>query len=53
MIKQIEFTEPAAAVLVDTEGIDTMTKLAKITSPRVSKLAKAICSPVGRTREFM
>ena len=47
MFKRIEFSDAAAVVLVDTEGIDTMAKLAKITSVRASKLAKAVRSPGG------
>ena len=47
MFKRIEFSDAVANVLVDTEGIDTMTKLAKITSARASKLAKATCFPGG------
>ena len=47
MFKRIEFTNAAANILVKTEGIDTMANLAKITSARASKLAKAIRSPGG------
>ena len=47
MFKRIKFSDAAATVLVDTEGIDTMAKLANITSAKASKLAKAICSPGG------
>ena len=47
IFKQIKFSNAAATVLVDTEEIDAMAKLAKITSKRASKLAKAIRSPGG------
>ena len=47
MFKRIKFSDAVANVLVDTEEIDTMTKLAKITAARASKLAKAICFPGG------
>ena len=44
MFKWVKFSDAMATVMVDTEGIDTMAKLAKITSTRASKLAKAIRS---------
>ena len=47
MFKQIKFSNAVAIVLVDTEEIDSMAKLARITTTRASKLAKAICSPGG------
>ena len=47
MFKRIEFSNGAATVMVDTKGIDTMTKLAKSTSTGASKLANGICSTGG------
>ena len=47
MFKRIKSSNVAVNVLVDTEGIDTMAKLAKITSARASKLAKVVRSPGG------
>ena len=47
MFKWIEFSNAAANVLVNTKKIDTMSKLAKITAIRTSKLAKVLRSPGG------
>ena len=47
MFKRIKFSNAAANVLVDTEGIHAMAKLVKITATRASKLAKATRSPGG------
>ena len=47
MFTRLEFSVAAAKVLINTEGINSMAKLAKITSARASKLTKAICSPGG------
>ena len=47
MFTKMGFSVAAAKVLVDTEGINSMAKLAKITSARASKLTEAIRSPGG------
>jgi hypothetical protein len=47
MFKRIEFSAEAAKELVDTECVDSMLKLSRITPARASKLAKAIRSPGG------
>ena len=47
MFKRVEFNDAADVVLVDMEGIDSMVKLARITTTRASKLGKAIRSPGG------
>jgi len=53
MFVKMGFSVAAAKFLVDTEKNDSMAKLAKITSARASKLAKAIRSPGGRARVNM
>ena len=47
MFTRLGFSVAAAKVLVDTEGINSMAKLAKITSARALKLTKAVRSPGG------
>ena len=47
MFKRIKFNDAVANVLIDTEGIDSMTKLDNITATRASKLTKSIRSPGG------
>ena len=47
MFKRIEFSNATANVLVDTERIDTMAKLAKLTAGRASKFVKDIRSTGG------
>ena len=47
MFKWIEFSNTAAALLVNAEGTESMDKLVRITTARASTLAKAICLPRG------
>ena len=47
MFTRLGFSFAAAKALVDSEGINSMAKLAKITSARASTLTKAIRSPGG------
>ena len=47
MYKSIGFSDDAATKLTDTEVVDSMPKLSRITSTRASKICKAIRSPVG------
>ena len=45
--KAIGFSDDAATKLTDTEVVDSMPKLSRITSARASKICKAIRSPGG------
>ena len=45
MYKAIVFSDDAATKLTDTEVVDSMPKLSRITSARASKICKAIRSP--------
>ena len=47
MYKAIGFSEDTATELNDTEVVDSMPKLSRITSARTSKICKAIRSPGG------
>ena len=47
MYKAIGFSDYAATELTDTEVVDSMPKLSRITSARASKIYKAIRSPGG------
>ena len=47
MYKAIGFSDDAATKLTDTEVVDSMPKLSRITSARASKICKAIRSPGG------
>ena len=46
MYKAIGFSDDAATKLTDTEVVDSMNKLSRITSAHASKICKAIHSPV-------
>ena len=47
MYKAIGFSDDAATKLTDTEVVDSMPKLSRITSALASKICKAILSPGG------
>ena len=47
MYKAIGLSDDASTELTDTEVVDSMPKLSRITSVRASKICKAICSPGG------
>ena len=47
MYKAIGFFDDAATKLTDTEVVDSMPKLSRITPARASKICKAIRSPGG------
>ena len=46
MYKAIGFSDDAATKLTDTEVVDSMPKLSRITSAHASKICKAIHSPL-------
>ena len=47
MYKAIGFSDNAATEMTDTEVVNSMPKLSRITSARASKICKAIRSPGG------
>ena len=47
MYKAIRFSDYAATDLTDTEVVDSMPKVSRITSARASNICKTICSPGG------
>ena len=53
MYKAIGFSDDAATKLTDTEVVDSMPKLSRITSVRASKICKAIRSPEGAGAGYM
>ena len=47
MYKYIGFSNDVATNMTDTQVVDSMPKLSRITSARASKICKDICSPGG------